>query len=394
MNVRFLMFALIAWPTFVLAMLPLADEELSDITGQALLVSDYIPPSGAAGSDTDFGFFRLGLDAEVLVNMNIDRLQLGCGGFNEVIRPASCDIDLEFVSFMGLNATQDGPAGNRGTSAAERKAAVDSDMLLMRPYLELAIRNPGSANNREIAGFKVGSESVTGFMGVGCAPSSPGCGATHRGITNFSGYINAFMNGITRFTTGLGNGTACIGNMPSNPNCGGPEFYNYGGGVPSRVDGNDFSGITANRTSTAFAGTRFNEIYARGVRLNNVYGGSGLIGLLDPDEMYVTLRLRMNEVHGFILNDTEDFGLSFQREQVAYPKYDKTGYSYPASQGWWMNVPSVFLKDIDTATVDLGCPGLICLGLLDSFSAPGINIDYPDLRDTPPVNCYGTARFC
>ena len=164
--------------------------------------------------------------------------------------------------------------------------------------------------------------------------------------------------------------------------------------MPQRVDGNDFSGITGNQTSTAFAGTRFDEIYARGVRLNNVYGGSGLIGLLNPNEMYVMIRLRMKEVHGFLLNNTQDFGLSFQRENVAYPRYNKTGYSYTASQGWWMNVPSIQLANLDPATVDLGCPGFLCAGLLDSFSAPGVDIGYPDLKDTPPVNCYGTLRFC
>lgn len=393
MKAFYLPLALMFWPALLpAAMLPLEDGELSDVTGQALLVSDYIPPSGTAGSNTDFGFFRLGVDAEVSVNMNIDRLQLGCGGFNDVIR-AGCDIDLDYVTFMGLNAAQNGPAGNRGTDAASRRAAVESDLVMTRPYLELAIRNPASTSAREVAGFKVGAQAVTGFFGIGCAPATPGCDGVHKGINNFSGYMNASMNGIARFTTGLGNGTACIGNPTDNPNCSGPEFYNFGGGVPKRVDGNNFSTITENQTSTAFAGTRFDEIYARGVRLNSVYGANGLIDLLNPDEMYATMRVRMKEVHGFILNNTQDFGLSFQREDVAYPRYNKTGSSYPASQGWWMNVPSIQLADLDPATVNMGCPSL-CLGLLSAFGAPGIDIGYPDLRDTPPVNCYGTLRFC
>src|SRR5690554_153621 len=129
--------------------------ESSSVTGQALLVSDYIPPSGASGSNTDFGFYRMGLDAEVSTNINIDRLQFGCGGYNEVIK-TGCDIDMEFVSFMGLNAASNGPAGNKETSTAARKAAVESDFKLLRPYIELAIRNPGSANDREVAGFKFG----------------------------------------------------------------------------------------------------------------------------------------------------------------------------------------------------------------------------------------------
>lgn len=403
MKAFYLPLALMFWPALVpAAMVALEDGELSDVTGQALLVSDYIPPSGGAGSNTDFGFFRLALDAEVSVNMNIDRLQLGCGGFNDVIR-AGCDIDLEYVSFMGLNPTKTGPAGNKGADAASRRAAVGSDMVLTRPYLELAIRNPTSVNDREIAGFKVGAQSVTGYFGVGCAPSSPGCGTQHRGINSFSGYLNAFMNGIVPFGTGLGDGKACIGSPP-NPTTGAvggygpcpitagvPEFYSYGNGVPVRVDGNDFSAVTADRTSTAFAGTRISELQIRGVILNRVHAAGGVIGLLNPDQMFASLSVRMNEVHGFIFNDTQDFGLSFQREDVAYPRYNKTtGYSYPASQGWWMNVPSVQLAGLAPAKVD-ACGLVDCLS---AFSAPGLQVGYPDLKDTPPVNCYGTLRFC
>lgn len=109
----------------------LADRDLAEVTGQALFVSDRIAPTGAAGSVTDFTFHRMGLDVELAMNANIDKLQLGCGGFNESIASNACDIDFDFVRFMGRNGTSGG-------------APVTSDFKLTRPYIELAIRNENS----------------------------------------------------------------------------------------------------------------------------------------------------------------------------------------------------------------------------------------------------------
>lgn len=130
------------------------------------------------------------------------------------------------------------------------------------------------------------------------------------------------------------------------------------------------------------------------VPLRNLHGASGILRILQGADMYAIMDARLSDVHGFELNQTQDFFLSFQRERIAYPNYDKTSYAAPANAGWWMNVPSVELRDLEPATVDLGCPGALCLGLLGSFSAPGIYAGYPDLQSNPPVNCYGGASFC
>ncbi|MDC9612178.1 hypothetical protein, partial [Pseudoalteromonas sp. GABNS16H] len=59
----------------VQAMVELKDEQLADVTGQALLQMNKEFTNG-------YTFYKAGLDAELRLNMNIDKLQLGCGGIN------------------------------------------------------------------------------------------------------------------------------------------------------------------------------------------------------------------------------------------------------------------------------------------------------------------------
>ena len=61
----------------VFAMTELNDADLSGVTGQALFVADKIV--GPAGGSTfdDFTYYRVGFDAELGVNANIDSMKLG-----------------------------------------------------------------------------------------------------------------------------------------------------------------------------------------------------------------------------------------------------------------------------------------------------------------------------
>jgi len=352
--------------TPVQGMQAMNDESLSKITGQALFVSDKIDPSGAPLSPTDFTFYRMGMDIELALNANIDKLQLGCGGFNETLASNSCDIDWDFVRFMGRNGST---AGN----------PVTSDFKLVRPYIEIAIRNDSSFSQREVAGIKFGSELADGYVGIGrryqagqvnqehggtCGSGSPNERlACHSGINQLSGYMNIELSGEFPVTIPLaGSATACFGDVSSNSNCNTPFF-------------------------TEVAGSRISELYIPGVELtlsNNL-----LFSLFGITSSFSSIRQNQRFVHGFSLENTSDYFMSFQRESISYPTYDKSGHAAPTNPGWWMNVPSVRVVDFvgDTIERSIG-------EALEGFSAPGPLVFNSELNQTPPTNCYGSSIFC
>ncbi|MCG8673200.1 MAG: hypothetical protein MI867_27680, partial [Pseudomonadales bacterium] len=360
------------------AMVAIEDEQLASITGQSLLVTDYIAPSGDPGGPRDFGFYRMGLDAEVALNMNIDKLQLGCGGFNESVR-TGCDIDMDYVRFMGRytgggsynpnqfsGGTYDG--NNRPDDGHPRAGdPATSSFLLHRPYIELAIKEGNTTTLREVAGLKVSAEWADGFFGVGRYESASD---THSGINSMSGFLDVYLSGYARFTSTFGNGQACIGRPTGYSDCASnDEFYD----VPAIYT----------------LGTRMTELFIPGVELKNLHGAGGLLSLFNGSDLYAQMRARLIELHGFEVAQAEDFFVSFQREAIEYPTYAHATnggqHSVTANLGWWMNVPRVELKDLEPATIPLGCPGFACLGLLEAFSYPGIDAGYPDMRSRPPV---------
>ena len=78
-------------------MVELKDEQLADVTGQALLQMNKEFTNG-------YTFYKAGLDAELRLNMNIDKLQLGCGGVNGT---DGCDLDIDNFS-LGCVANSSG----------------------------------------------------------------------------------------------------------------------------------------------------------------------------------------------------------------------------------------------------------------------------------------------
>ena len=82
----------------VAGMVELSDADMSNEVGQALLGMSYTAPSGASGGVTDYGYYKVGLEAKMELNLNIRSLQLGCGGRNG---PGQCDIDIDNLSLSG-----------------------------------------------------------------------------------------------------------------------------------------------------------------------------------------------------------------------------------------------------------------------------------------------------
>lgn len=142
-------------------LVPMSDSELSATRGQALMSMSYIAPTDSANleklrdNNSNVGFYKLGLDADLELNANIKKLQLGCGGANGA---GACDIDIDNLSLSGLSDTNDG----RASSSAK----------LTNPFIEFAIKNPNSASTREVAGVRLSAESIQGLLTFGSENSA------------------------------------------------------------------------------------------------------------------------------------------------------------------------------------------------------------------------------
>lgn len=373
------------------ALAELSDDALSEVTGQALFLSDKIVGSTAdANPYNDFTFYRMALDGDLLMNLNIDKLQLGCGGFNEGLVNNACDIDVDFASFTGFDRSP------------------DSDFLLERPYLEIAIKNDQDKTRREIAGVKIGAQSATGVLSIGriyspgqtnqehggvCGTSSssvdsvgsPNRLSCHSGANNFSGFIRAELSATGNADAGfLGSGDVCFG--------------------WTRLDqrGSDPCGA-GNAFFTTIKGTRFSHIGVVNAGLS-IFDGSGILGAFSDANADLKVSLRF--LHEIVLDGkatdasrrTRDFFLSFQRERVAYPIYDvsqpyntgegNSAYSVAANTGWWMNLTYAAALDLDAGNLELG------LGDALQALGEGANLVNINLGQTPADNCFGSAQFC
>lgn len=364
--------------TPIAAMEMMTEEELAQVSGQqALFWSDRIAPGGSAGGTTDFTFLRSGMNVELAANLNIDRLQLGCGGSNENLIANACDLDIDYLRFMGRNGDQPGDP-------------VTSDFIFRRPYVEFAVRNADSRTQRDIVGIKIGFESADGMLGIGrlygngqvnlehggtcdtSAGDGNGALACHSGINRISGNMNLELSANILAGTLLGDQRICFGNTATadHANCDGNPNNNSNGDIQDPY----FQTVR---------GTRMNAVILANIPAY-VYQGS-LSGTTAAADLKENLRF----IHQILLDSSKstDFFLSLQREQVAWPTFDKTGYAAVANSGWWMNIPYAAIKDA-SAFVDLG--------LLDALSAlgEGANMENVNLNQLPPDNCYGTVVFC
>lgn len=376
----------------------LDDEELSSYSGQAFIWADRIAPNSLTGqmgpgSATDFTFFRMGLDAELAMNMNMAKLQLGCGGINDgLLSTPACDIDMDYVRFMGRNG--DGPG-----------SPVTSNFVLRRPYIEIAFKNENNPALREVVGIKIGAQMADGYVSVGrkyesgtnvehggtcnssaSVLSSPGQLNCHSGINSLSAFVGTELSATLPLTVIGSNGYGCAGNTAfAGDDCGVAETL--------YVD---------------YAGTRMNQLELADLVLQLNGGLAGIIGT-----GYARLVANTRMLHGFALVNTSDFFISFQRQQVAYPRYTKTtptvadtpvcgtaanpdrcasAYAVPANPGWWMNIPSAKLTN---AMIDRVSVGLFDLGtLLSALGRPGMAAYNPDFNINPVSNCYGGTLFC
>lgn len=425
-----------------MAMQPLSDDEMGQVSGQALLMMDMRPGEGVSN---DINFYRAGLDAVVELNANFEKLQLGCGGGNSLTTPGLCDIDIDNLSLSGSE-----PISGWNEITNPRP---NSDAILTRPFFEFAIKNDGSPH-REVVGFRLSAEMAEGMLTAGYNDG------TINGINSFSGYMKLSAEGVARTQAGIFGkganeaitGLADINIAACTTGCGnGKGLHSRPGsteGINIKSMDAPFSVISqevyGNRLTVAsvLAEADVPNIpigYGDGslaVRLNQEVCVAWLICLQDAKfEMQGEISglkadITFNQDLGYIhkLEVKNPFSLSMQSTQLLWP-----GMVVPAEVGWWM----AFMDDINlgqlrpTQEVDIssaypqfatflstwlavpanrvnistgdGLQALVNnpirknLGLIDltgnvaAINLPGLPLD--SAQDVVP-NCFGNARFC
>lgn len=394
----------------------LNDQELSEVEGQALLSLSYIDPRDSANMmrGQGVGFYKLGLEADLELNANIRKLQLGCGGING---PGGCDIDIDNLSLSGLSDTSAG----RASSSAK----------MTNPFLQFAIKNPDSASQREVLGVRVSAERVMGLLTLGLENS-----ANPNGINSFSGYMK--INDAT------GTASTAARNMTfsdTNQTIDGRIRPKLGiiPGLPIDFSSNNYDlslQSTAARLEVdgqVISGTRMSSVLLKGTAYINTLNFSGdlsaragiftlqkvVTGNITGLRADLTIDQNLGFIHKLPLNNP--FSLSLQSSQVFWPGADAA-----AEKGWWMafddaidigNItPSnqiVITNDVLRQIVrpisdylksePVECQVLNCIAGRDlnvgNVNLPNTILNFP-LKDLQLVNqrfapnCYGGMKFC
>jgi len=433
-----LFFLIVSTHTLAWSLENLDDDDMRQTSGQSLFTATYMNGNGVVGSSgtgqTGFDFYRLGLDAELSMNMNVRSIKLGCGGINGT-GASNCDIDIDNVSLSGTDAC---------TTANGRP---NCDAVVTRPFLEFAIKNPTSLATREIAGFRFGAQALTGVLTAGTNDGTP------NGLNRFSGYMQiAATTGTTttqaaNFTNVL-EGNTTVGGCTSG--CPSPFYTNTAPlAVPSlnvnfnvgafTVEGNrlESTSIVANTVApdivfNASSGTRSATvpgcIYVIGIGLCNT-----TLSSVQFDTRLTNLKINigitedLGYLHKIPLNNP--FGLSLQKQDLLWP-----GAPATARRGWYLAVqdpvqlgslstPSGFQVDITSVFPQVATkastylyanpvnvPFLSAiggvLGVTITLTVPPIdlsaetpanlslsNLPLGSAQNVTP-NCWGTLTFC
>lgn len=418
----------------VWAMSELSDAELAEVDGQALFNLSYLSPSDTGNYElaSNIGFYRLGVEAEIAANLNIKKLQLGCGGINGA---GACDIDIDNLSLSGNSATSAG--------------RVQSDAVLTNPFFEFAIKNPNIAATREVVGFRVGSEAANGLLTFGLENlKTPQNDGIPNGINSFSGYMEiapqtglATVNSIQITQNGSPNPT---GVALSGIACSGPYFG--GCGIIQTTYSTTSYTLDLTPTQQATLTLPFQTISGR--RMQNVLltatssvSGINITGSLSADTglglplsgttsgvlnnlpIIATIDENLGLFHKASLNNSP-FSLALQSQNMRWP-----GTKSNAQRGWWMelsnpidigdvtpnkniDIPIQTVKEALGITNDYLANNWVFCGVFAiSCLAGNINIGNINLpatatpanmllsnlslqnQDFAP-NCYGGLKFC
>lgn len=247
--------------------------------------------------------------------------------------------------------------------------------------------------------------------------------ACHSGINSISGFLGAELS--TALTFG---GSVRLWPLPAIPL--------DAVGCVGRLSDPDAEGCRSGYNNEPLfvdlSGTRMSYLKASGIATDIQGDGiTELFNLVGINDIYATLFADLRLLHYAII-DTKDFFISNQRAEVAWPSAAKiplkdqvplnpanprnpatmsdslwdacgqgagsptrcdSAYAVTANTGWWMNAPSVKLKDIiPPSKLELG--RLSVPEALSLLGAPGVQVNNANLGLQPAKNCYGSASFC
>lgn len=436
--------------TFAASMQTMSDEQLSEATGQALMSLTYIAPADAANLESkrsgaqQIGFYKLGLEAELELNANIKKLQLGCGGVNGA---GKCDIDIDNLGLSGLGNS----ATSNTDSASDRQARVGSSAVLTNPFIQFAIKNPDSASTREVVGINLSSEKALGLITFGTENSDQ-----KNGINSLSGYMEVLATTGTALVNGFGTG---VGTESARSQLKQSDGYNaisgkaccvlfipldfttdsYSLNLNDKATGSNIlkgdltlktQAITGKRIDKAvlYASASVREIALSGKINANASGikltdkdASGSIKNLIVD---ATIDENLGFFHKASLNGTPA-SLSLQSQDIQW-----TGGKSVAQKGWWLefsnpidigkidpasaiDIPKATLNEVMTQVGNylkakpVECGSFIASGCLFGSAIPVGTVDLSNATHaTMPLvdiklaqqyftpNCYGTLKFC
>lgn len=328
----------------------LDDQQLSQVTGQALLNLNYVAPGGS-NPNANIGFYRLGLEAVLELNANIKKLQLGCGG----VKGTGCDIDIDNIALTGI------------TTSTAQGAGVGTDFKLTNPFIEFAIQNPDTAATRTVTGFRLGALSALGIMNIGSNGDLTTL-SDDTGINSLSGDIgvrvtNAKINDVraTVFGLGLLTGSATI---------------------------DSYSTTLLNNRNSTFSLTKM-----------TAQASASLLGLKLTNVNMNDIPYRT--VHQLLVADTDSNGnliatsnayISSQSKNIYWQNVsDKTWSSNAAQQGWWISIPQTQFNNL---SIDQRVNISVLSALPGALLGTPVNLDAVDLGQMPISNCYGNLKFC
>ncbi|ENW87314.1 MULTISPECIES: hypothetical protein [Acinetobacter] len=410
------------------AMTTLNDEELSDVEGQALLSMEVqrgynqADDLGTNYDQSNISFYKLGLEAEMEINTNIKKLQLGCGGINGA---TGCDIDIDHIALSGLPTNSNYTSNDRAGSSA----------LITNPFLQFAIKNPNQASTREVLGFRLSAEKIQGLLTLGTENSN-----TPNGINSFSGYMK------TKAASGVANTASRIMDYAATGQMIEGTVRGKLGSLTLPLDlhykSDDYSFTLQESTApftipaTIVSGTRMKEVVLKGtgtvdrIDFNGPLEAQLLGGLLNLDKEItgyltglktdITVNQNLGLIHALYLNNPAS--LSLQSQKILWP-----GAAVGANQGWWMSMEdevdlgsisptdkvqitdAVLKQTIAGINHDLTNNIRICGGIISGCIAGGSldvsEIKNPTLIDFPlnnlklagqnfQPNCFGGHKFC
>lgn len=125
---------------------PMSEKELSATYGQGLL--DLTNSSFVSNGDTLYST-RIAIGADVLLNANFGKINLGAKTTNGVTDWSTSYIDMPVLQFGRLDSTAD-------------KRLVQ----ITNPYFEFVYKNAPDAATREVVGMRMGFEGIKGDIGL------------------------------------------------------------------------------------------------------------------------------------------------------------------------------------------------------------------------------------